>query len=127
METISEVQNAKLSNKARAAWRSWNPCEFLKAQTAANIKKPRKAEVYYVPLPPKGESTESLETERVALFSEIKKQDNEAVIKAKIERTFSHRRLEIVEQRPMIKDFINRWPALFKESDVSKMIVYQQI
>ncbi|KAL4008146.1 hypothetical protein ACER0C_001998 [Sarotherodon galilaeus] len=86
-------------------------------KTAANIKKPRKAEVYYVPLPPKGESTESLETERVALLSEIKKRDNEAVIKAKMERTFSHRRLEIVEQRPMIRDFMNRWPALFKKSE----------
>ncbi|XP_039467486.1 uncharacterized protein LOC120439999 isoform X1 [Oreochromis aureus] len=86
-------------------------------KTAAIIKKPRKAEVCYVPLPPKSESTESLETERVALLSEIKKRDKEPVIKAKMERTFSHRRLEIVEQRPMIKDFMNRWPALFKESE----------
>ncbi|KAL4006538.1 RNA-binding protein 26 [Sarotherodon galilaeus] len=87
-------------------------------KTAA-VKISQKAEVYYVPLPPKGESTESLETERVALLSEIKKRDNEAVIKAKMERTFSHRRLEIVEQRPMIRDFMNRWPALFKESEVN--------
>uniref|UniRef100_A0AAZ1WWD1 Uncharacterized protein n=1 Tax=Oreochromis aureus TaxID=47969 RepID=A0AAZ1WWD1_OREAU len=36
-----------------------------------------------------------------------------------MERTFSHRRLEIVEQRPMIRDFMNRWPPLFKESEVN--------
>ncbi|KAJ4921389.1 hypothetical protein JOQ06_025971 [Pogonophryne albipinna] len=71
-------------------------------KAAANIKKSRKAEVNYIPLHPKGETTESLEKERIALLSELKKRDNEVVIKAK---TFSHRRLEIVEQRPLIGDF----------------------
>lgn len=106
MEAISEVQNAKLSNKAWAAGDPEICVNSLKhkqegqEKTAANIKKPRKVEVYYVPLPLKGESTESLEIERVALL-EIKKRDNEAVIKAKMEITFSHRRLEIVEQRQL--------------------------
>nr|XP_046263321.1 uncharacterized protein LOC124068860 isoform X2 [Scatophagus argus]XP_046263322.1 uncharacterized protein LOC124068860 isoform X2 [Scatophagus argus]XP_046269583.1 uncharacterized protein LOC124072313 isoform X3 [Scatophagus argus]XP_046269585.1 uncharacterized protein LOC124072313 isoform X3 [Scatophagus argus] len=88
-------------------------------KAAANIKKPRKAEVNYIPLHPKGETAESLENERIALLSELKKRDNEAVIKAKMEKTFSHRRLEVVEQRPMIGDFKNRWPALFEQSEVN--------
>lgn len=54
----------------------------------------------YIPLNPKGETTESLENERMALLSELKKRDNEVVIKAKMEKSFSHQRLEIVEQRP---------------------------
>ncbi|KAJ8355310.1 hypothetical protein AAFF_G00071680 [Aldrovandia affinis] len=36
-----------------------------------------------------------------------------------MEKTFSHRRLEIVEQRPMIGEFKNRWPALFQQSEDS--------
>ncbi|XP_051996479.1 uncharacterized protein LOC127653727 [Xyrauchen texanus] len=88
-------------------------------KAAANIKKPRKAEVNYIPLHPKGETTESLENERIALLSELKKRDNEVVIKKKMGKTFSHRRLEIVEQRPLIEDFVNRWPALFQQSEVN--------
>uniref|UniRef100_UPI0037E6FF11 uncharacterized protein n=1 Tax=Semicossyphus pulcher TaxID=241346 RepID=UPI0037E6FF11 len=37
-----------------------------------------------------------------------------------MEKTFSLRRLEIVEQRPMIGDFKDRWPALFQESGVNE-------
>ena len=91
-------------------------------KAAANIKKPRKAEVNYIPLHPKGETAESLENERIALLSELKKRDNEVVIKAKMEKTFSLRRLEVVEQRPMIGDFKNRWPALFEPNQVSKCL-----
>ncbi|XP_034085183.1 uncharacterized protein LOC117554779 [Gymnodraco acuticeps] len=88
-------------------------------KAAANIKKTRKAEINYIPLHPEGETTESLENERIALLSELKKRDNEVVIKAKMEKTFSHRRLEIVEQRPLIGDFKCRWPALFQQSEVN--------
>ncbi|KAI7790587.1 hypothetical protein IRJ41_011391 [Triplophysa rosa] len=86
---------------------------------AANIKKPKKAEVNYIHLHPKGESTERLEQERIALLTEVKKRDNEVVIKAKMEKTFSYRRQQIVEQRPMIEEFKNQWPALFQQSEVN--------
>ncbi|KAJ8341873.1 hypothetical protein SKAU_G00341640 [Synaphobranchus kaupii] len=86
-------------------------------KAAANIKKPRKAEVNYILLHPIGESTESLERERIALLSEVKKRDNEVAIKQKMEKTFSHRRLEIVDQKPPIRDIKDRWPALFQESE----------
>ena len=74
--------------------RQGRPC----SGSSQHKKKIRKVEVSHIPLVPKGESTESLENERNALMSEIKKRDNEVVIKKKkkMEKTFSHRRLEIV-------------------------------
>lgn len=91
-------------------------------KAAASIKKPRKAEINYIPLHPKGETAKSLEDERIALLSEVQKRDNEVVIRAKMEKTFSHRRLEIVEQRPMVAEFKGRWPALFEHREVSKWL-----
>ena len=81
------------------------------SKAAANIKKKGKLHSSA----PKLETTKSLENEIIALLSELKKRDNEVVIKAKMEKTFSHRRLEIVEQRPLIRDFKCRWPALSAE------------
>ncbi|KAI9522396.1 hypothetical protein NQZ68_036312 [Dissostichus eleginoides] len=40
-----------------------------------------------------------------------------------MEKTFSQRRLEIVEQRPMIGDFKSRWPALFQQSEESTVVL----
>ena len=91
-------------------------------KTAASIKKPRKAEINYIPLHPKGETAKSLEDERIALLSEVQKRNNEVVIKRKMEKTFSLRRLEIVEQRPMVAEFRDRWPALFEPREVSKWL-----
>uniref|UniRef100_A0A8P4GKA6 Sterile alpha motif domain-containing protein 3 n=2 Tax=Dicentrarchus labrax TaxID=13489 RepID=A0A8P4GKA6_DICLA len=85
---------------------------------AANIKKLRKAEVNFCPSHPRGEMTESLEVERVALLTEVKKKNNEAVIKEKMQRTFSYRRQEIL-QEPMITEVRNRWPALFEVGEVN--------
>lgn len=92
---------------------------------AANIKKPRKAEVNFCPSHPRGETTESLEAERVALLTEVKKKKNEAVIKEKMQRTFSYRRQEIL-QEPMITEVRNRWPALFEVGEVSVVTHLQQ-
>lgn len=85
---------------------------------AANIKKPRKAEVNFCPNHPRGETPDSLEAERAALLTEVKKQNNETVIKEKMHRTFSYRRQEIL-QEPMITEVRNRWPALFQVGEVS--------
>ncbi|XP_028297506.1 uncharacterized protein LOC114459454 [Gouania willdenowi] len=87
---------------------------------AANIKKPRKAEVNFCPNIPSGETRESMEAERVGLLTEVKKKKrDEAEIKKKMQRTFSIRRQEVL-QEPSISEFQNRWPALF---DVSEVIV----
>ncbi|XP_039544877.1 uncharacterized protein LOC120491248 [Pimephales promelas] len=85
---------------------------------AANIKKARKAEVNFCPNHPRGETNDSLEVERVSLLTEVKKKNNETVIKEKMQRTFSYRRQEIL-QEPMITEVRNRWPALFEFQEVN--------
>uniref|UniRef100_A0A8C1X4F8 PB1 domain-containing protein n=1 Tax=Cyprinus carpio TaxID=7962 RepID=A0A8C1X4F8_CYPCA len=86
---------------------------------ASNIKKPRRAEVNYCPQHPKGETSESLERERVNLLAAIKKRNNDKVVKEKMERTFSYRRQEVVQEKPMIAEFKSRWPALFNVDEIN--------
>ncbi|XP_035245407.1 uncharacterized protein LOC118211929 isoform X2 [Anguilla anguilla] len=83
---------------------------------AKNVKKPKKAEVNYLPPYPAGETRETLENERVRLIEEMKKKDNFKVINDKMTKTFSLRRQEVVIQCPMITDLKERWPALFTAS-----------
>lgn len=83
------------------------------------VKKPRRAEVNFCPDYPAGENKESLEKERLALLSEVKKKDNHQMIKVKMEKTFAHRRYEVVQDMPFIAEFKTRWPALFSEREVS--------
>ncbi|XP_070410627.1 sterile alpha motif domain-containing protein 3-like isoform X3 [Nothobranchius furzeri] len=86
---------------------------------AANIKKPRKAEVNFCPNMPRGETRESMEAERVALLTEVKKKKrDEAEIKKKMHHTFSIRRQEVL-QEPPIPEFQSRWPALFDVSEIN--------
>ncbi|KAK2841292.1 hypothetical protein Q7C36_012871 [Tachysurus vachellii] len=81
-------------------------------------KRPRKAEVNYLPPFPFGETEETLEKERVDLLKEIQKKNNKKLIGEKMEKTFSYRRLEIINHCPAVKDFKERWPALFCESEI---------
>ncbi|KAL6472423.1 hypothetical protein MHYP_G00186110 [Metynnis hypsauchen] len=86
---------------------------------AANIKKPRKAEVHFCPNIPRGETRENMEVERVALLTEVKKKKkDEAEIKKMMQHTFSLRRQEVL-QEPAIPEFHNRWPALFDVSEIN--------
>ncbi|KAL6479319.1 hypothetical protein MHYP_G00127520 [Metynnis hypsauchen] len=87
-------------------------------KSAKNVKKPRRAEVNYLPPYPVGEDVQSLEKEREELISESKKKNNEKVIKEKMSKTFAHRRHEIVNG-PSVQDFRDRWPALFDPSQIS--------
>ncbi|KAL3973686.1 NF-kappa-B inhibitor-like protein 2 [Sarotherodon galilaeus] len=82
------------------------------------VKKPRKAEVNFCPPYPAGETQDSLESERLALLTEVKKKHNEIVIKEKMARTFAYRRQELVKSNPMIADFKIRWPGLFSVAEV---------
>lgn len=82
------------------------------------VKKPRKAEVNFCPPYPAGETQDSLESERLALLTEVKKKHNEIVIKEKMARTFAYRRQELVKNNPMIADFKIRWPGLFSVAEV---------
>lgn len=97
------------------------PCETAPAK---NIKRPKKAEVNYLPPHPLGETEESLEKERLDLLGEIKKKNNDKVIGGKMAKTFSCRRFEVVNLSPPIHDLMARWPALFSEAQVSKVVMY---
>lgn len=83
-----------------------------------NVKKPRKAEVNYLPPLPHGETEESLETERLQLLDEVKKRNNCRIISEKIAKTFSFRRQEVVNLALPVTDFRNRSPALFDAAQV---------
>lgn len=91
---------------------------------AKNLKKPKKAEVNYLPPHAQGETTESLEKERVELVSEMMKRNNSKVVAQKMAKTFSLRREEIVKEAPAISDCMKRWPALFCEAQVRLYNVY---
>nr|XP_055030313.1 uncharacterized protein LOC129419248 isoform X2 [Misgurnus anguillicaudatus]XP_055030314.1 uncharacterized protein LOC129419248 isoform X2 [Misgurnus anguillicaudatus] len=87
---------------------------------AKNLKKPKKAEVNYLPPHAQGETTASLEKEREELLSEIMKRDNSRVVAQKMAKTFSLRREEIVKEVPAISDCMKRWPALFTEAQINE-------
>ncbi|KAL7878798.1 hypothetical protein AOLI_G00097720 [Acnodon oligacanthus] len=82
------------------------------------IKRPKKAEVNYLPPFPFGKTEETLEKERVDLLHEIKKRDSDKFVGEKMEKTFSYQRLEVIKHCPAVPDVIKRWPALFSESQV---------
>ncbi|XP_053287857.1 uncharacterized protein LOC128448968 isoform X3 [Pleuronectes platessa] len=94
-----------------------------RCQPAYNVKKPRKAEVNFCPSYPAGETQDSLEGERLALLSEVKKRHNEKVVKEKMAKTFAYRRQEVVRDKPMLAEFKIRWPGLFTVAEVEAEFV----
>ncbi|XP_053273381.1 uncharacterized protein LOC128431172 isoform X2 [Pleuronectes platessa] len=94
-----------------------------RCQPAYNVKKPRKAEVNFCPSYPTGETQDSLEGERLALLSEVKKRHNEKVVKEKMAKTFAYRRQEVVRDKPMMAEFKIRWPGLFTVAEVEAEFV----
>jgi len=69
------------------------------AVPSKNIKKPKKAEVNYLPPHPTGESQETLEKERLELICEITKKNNAKIIADKMNKTFSSRRVEVKDKK----------------------------
>lgn len=92
--------------------------------SSKGIKKPKKAEVNYLPPLPLGETEDSLEKERLDLLQEVKKKNNEKIIGEKMEKSFSYRRMEVVEQCPAVQDVMERWPAMFSETQVNPVPVF---
>ncbi|XP_071337589.1 uncharacterized protein [Trachinotus anak] len=84
-----------------------------KCSPAYGVKKPRRAEVNYCPTYPSGESAETLEKIRETLLLEVKKRNNQDTVAAMMEKTFAHRRQEVIRDAPLIADFKTKWPALF--------------
>lgn len=64
------------------------------------IKRPKKAEVNYLPPLPSGETEDTLEKERVHLLREIKKKNNEKIIDEKMEKSFSYQSCQAMPCSP---------------------------
>ena len=89
----------------------------------ANIKRPRRGEVNFLPNYPSGETKDTLEMQRLNMVEEFKKTAAERdmlLINQQMQRTFSLRREEIVNSAPPIDELRDRWPALFCEPQVSR-------
>lgn len=105
---------------------SWPEIEvnFLKKKRAnekapaKNVKKPKRAEVNFLPPFPAGETKESLEKDRMDLIYEVKKKHNEKVVTEKMGKTFALRRLDVVDDSLSVQDLKERWPALFWKDQV---------
>ncbi|KAI7802666.1 hypothetical protein IRJ41_016598, partial [Triplophysa rosa] len=88
------------------------------AAPAKNVKRPRRAEVNYLPAYPVGDNQDTLEKDRLELVDELKKKNNEKVIEEKMLRTFSIRRKEVVTISPAVSVYKERWPGLFSKAQV---------
>ncbi|XP_034038709.1 uncharacterized protein LOC117521504 [Thalassophryne amazonica] len=86
---------------------------------AKNIKRPRKAEVNYLPSHPPGETDESLENVRIKLIEAVKNGDRKE-INGLMFRTYSCRRKEVVAQSIRVAEFKERWPALFEPFQINE-------
>lgn len=89
---------------------------------ARKMKRARRAEANFYPTLPLGETSASLERERLDILMEMQKRNNDQVVRDKMARTFAYRRQEVVDQQPRIGDFKNRWPALFSQREVMSFI-----
>ncbi|CAL9686158.1 unnamed protein product [Knipowitschia caucasica] len=84
-----------------------------------DIKKPRKGEINFLPQYPEGLDDHNLEAARQVLVNEMMKaKPNGSLIKKEMDRTFALRRKEVVTDKPAITQIVQRWPALFSESQV---------
>ncbi|XP_059209537.1 uncharacterized protein LOC131988443 [Centropristis striata] len=83
------------------------------------LKRARKSEVNFMPDFPEGKTKHSLDEERTAMLTEMKKRKVDwKQIQAMMTSTFSLRRKEIVEDEPLVADIKQRWPALFSERQI---------
>ena len=89
-----------------------------------NIKRPKRAEVNFLPNFPRGENAASLERLRLQIVDEVKKSDkNLSLIGKLMQTTFALRRNEIVSDDPPVDEILERWPALKMESQVKTFFV----
>uniref|UniRef100_A0A1A8K9E2 Uncharacterized protein n=5 Tax=Nothobranchius TaxID=28779 RepID=A0A1A8K9E2_NOTKU len=91
------------------------------AAPRANIKRPKRGEVNFLPSCPSGETRESLEKRRVEMIEEFRKTSAERdipLIHQHMMRTFSLRREEIITSSLPVSELKDRWPALFNETQL---------
>uniref|UniRef100_A0A673JJG8 Uncharacterized protein n=1 Tax=Sinocyclocheilus rhinocerous TaxID=307959 RepID=A0A673JJG8_9TELE len=85
----------------------------------SNIKRARRAEVNYLPDFPRGEKQDSLEEMRVQIISLVEKREkNLLLIENLMQKTSALHRQEIVLENPLVKTFLEKWPALQIEAQV---------
>ncbi|XP_033966395.1 uncharacterized protein [Pseudochaenichthys georgianus] len=85
----------------------------------SNIKRPKRAEVNFLPNLPQGEDPSSLEHLRQTIFEEVKKTEMDlSLIKKMMQTTFALRRQTIVRTCPPVNELMDLWPALKMESEV---------
>ncbi|XP_063752958.1 uncharacterized protein LOC134873357 [Eleginops maclovinus] len=83
------------------------------------LERARKSEVNFMPDIPEGKTKHSLDEERTAMLTEMKKRKVDwKQIQAMMTSTFSLRRKEIVEDEPLVSDIKDRWPSLFSERQI---------
>ena len=85
----------------------------------SNIKKPKRAEVNFLPNFPRGEDAHSLEDQREKIVEEMKKTEkNMTTIGKLMQSTFALRRQNIVVSAAPGKNLLELWPALQLPSEV---------
>lgn len=90
-------------------------------QPQRNIKRPKMSGINFLPNFPDGEDETSMESKRKEMVEDMKKRHpNASLIAKNMNSTFALRRKELIEREPGVKDTVERWPALFTESQVSK-------
>uniref|UniRef100_A0A3Q3RZ58 PB1 domain-containing protein n=1 Tax=Mastacembelus armatus TaxID=205130 RepID=A0A3Q3RZ58_9TELE len=84
-----------------------------------NIKRPKKAEVNFLPNFPRGQDAASLEQFRVQIADEVKMSEkNLSLITKLMQMTFALRQKEIVSDDLPVEEILERWPALKLESQI---------
>ncbi|KAK1890982.1 hypothetical protein KUDE01_009812, partial [Dissostichus eleginoides] len=79
----------------------------------SNIKRPKRAEVNFLPNLPQGEDPSSLEHLRQTIVEEVKKTEmNLPLLKKMMQTTFALRRQTIVRKCPPVNELMDLWPAL---------------
>uniref|UniRef100_A0A8C3AFD0 Uncharacterized protein n=1 Tax=Cyclopterus lumpus TaxID=8103 RepID=A0A8C3AFD0_CYCLU len=85
----------------------------------SNIKRPKRAEVNFLPNFPQGKDPSSLEQLRQTNVEEVKKTEKSLpLIRKMMETTFPLRRQTIVMSCPPVNELMDLWPALKIESEV---------
>ncbi|KAG2463633.1 ERD23 protein, partial [Polypterus senegalus] len=81
----------------------------------SGIKRPKRAEVNFLPNFPKGENSTSLECLREQIIEELKKTErNLPLIGRMMQTTFALRRQTIIQFSPPVKEILDLWPALHR-------------
>ncbi|XP_048124119.1 uncharacterized protein LOC125310589 [Alosa alosa] len=85
----------------------------------SNIKRPKRAEVNFLPNFAQGKDPSSLEELRQTIVEEVKKTEKDLpLIRKMMETTFPLRRQTIVMSCPPVNELMNLWPALKIESEL---------